>query len=737
MHPDTNNTYFQLAAELVNYTDKHVFLTGKAGTGKTTFLKYIKEHSPKNTVVVAPTGVAAINAGGVTMHSFFQLPFTPYLPSKSSGFEMGEMNYTDRYALLKNIRFNRDKIELLQELELLVIDEVSMLRCDMLDAIDTILRHFRKKDTLPFGGVQVLYIGDLLQLPPVVKDDEWQMMQVYYNSPFFFDAIVLKDAPPLYVELQKIYRQTEQEFIDILNRVRNNEIGERDLHVLNARYQPDFSPGDNKYITLTTHNHKADTVNMQELRRIDGKIHTFKGAIEGEFSDKNLPVEMDLQLKVNAQVMFIKNDVGNERRFFNGKLAIVKKISADEIVVVPPGKPHDELVLEKETWENIRYKFNKDTNSLEEEVIGSYKQYPVRLAWAITIHKSQGLTFQQAIIDAGSSFAAGQVYVALSRCTSLDGIVLLSKISERNIHTDERIANYLRQHVDEERLHSIVRQEKKKYIGNQLLKAFEFRKVIGVIEDLRELALSKKNTGKDAAMALCQQLMVKAEALAKVANKFVPVLAGLVQQAEDTIHTAPLIEKTQNAVRYFTKELHDNILALLGAHIDEIETQKKVKQYLRSLYEIEATIWAYLLKLQALTYEGVTLYPDAEKYVHKARTQAPVSTVKKEKKEAGASLNDTLALFKSKKTIAEIAAFRQLAVSTVEAHLALLIKTGEVALYDVVSEYKARTILKAIKEVGIEGGSTAVKQHLGNEFSYAEIRAVINDMQRKQAVNPA
>lgn len=734
MQSDNSNTYFQLAAELVNYTDRHVFLTGKAGTGKTTFLKYIKEHSPKNAVVVAPTGVAAINAGGVTMHSFFQLPFSPYLPLRSNGFEMGEMNYTDRYTLLKNIRFNKDKIELIQELELLVIDEVSMLRCDMLDAIDTILRHFRKKDTVPFGGVQVLYIGDLLQLPPVVKDDEWQMMQQYYNSPFFFDALVLRESAPLYVELQKIYRQTEQEFIDILNRVRNNEVTPRDLHVLNNRYQPDPTAGDSRYITLTTHNHKADAVNMQELRRIGGKEHVFKGQIEGEFSDKNLPVEIELQLKVGAQVMFIKNDVGNERRFFNGKLATVKRISGDEIVVASPDNIHEELVLEKETWENVRYKFNKETNAVEEEVIGSYKQYPVRLAWAITIHKSQGLTFQQAVIDAGASFAAGQVYVALSRCTSLDGIVLLSKITERNIHTDERIANYLRQYVDEDRLQQIVRQEKKRYLGNQLLKAFDLRKVINAVQELRELVLNKKAVDKVAGMRLCEQLIAKTEALATVANKFIPVLAGLVQQAEDTIHTAPLIERTQNAVRYFTKELHDAILMPLSAYIEETEQQKKVKQYLKVLYEIENDIWSYQLKLQQLSYEGIALCNDV--FVRKERKQAATTaTAKKEKKEAGASLNETLALFKNKKTVAEIATARQLAVSTIEAHLNLLVKTGEIPLRDVIPEYKARTILKAITELEPDAGITAVKQQLGDDFSYFEIRAVMSDMQRKQAVN--
>lgn len=321
----------------------------------------------------------------------------------------------------------------------MIIDEVSMVRCDMLDAIDTILRHFRRQPMLPFGGVQVVYIGDLFQLPPVIPQQEWNILQNYYESPFFFQAKVIKEVPPLYIELKKIYRQNEQYFIDILNRVRNNVPEAADLQELNKRYNPSFNPpAGEKFITLTTHNYKADVINAAALKKLTGKLHVFRAEIKGEFSDKALPTDLNLQLKEGAQVMFIKNDSGNERRYYNGKLAIVKKVTNDEILV-SFNNGEEDLKMEKETWKNIRYSYNKENDHIEEEELGSFVQYPIRLAWAITIHKSQGLTFEKAVIDAGASFAAGQVYVALSRCTSLAGLVLHSRVSPGAIATDERV----------------------------------------------------------------------------------------------------------------------------------------------------------------------------------------------------------------------------------------------------------------------------------------------------------
>ncbi|HEX4849252.1 MAG TPA: helicase, partial [Puia sp.] len=425
-----------------------------------TFLKKIREDAFKNIAVVAPTGVAAINAGGVTMHSFFQLPFRPFIPVRTNAWEQ-QPDAVDEYALIKNIRFGHEKRELLRELDLLVIDEVSMLRADMLDAIDRILRYFRFQPNLPFGGLQVLYIGDLFQLPPVVVRNEWDILREHYKSPFFFDAHVIQQAPPVYLELKKIYRQSDADFIHILNNIRNNQVSYEDLETLHQHYSPSFKPTqEENYITLTTHNSRADLINKQELDKLPGPIFVFEGKIEREFEEKALPAEKILGLKPGAQIMFIKNDKGEDRRYFNGKIGKITRIKGDEIFIGFE-EEKEELLLEKETWKNIRYYFNKEKGKIEEETLGEFTQYPIRLAWAITIHKSQGLTFEKAIIDAGASFAPGQVYVALSRLTSMNGLVLYSRIRPDCIQTDPRIVEFAKTELGEEELQAQFLEEQK------------------------------------------------------------------------------------------------------------------------------------------------------------------------------------------------------------------------------------------------------------------------------------
>ena len=409
---DSSNSLLQQAIAFVNQTSKHVFLTGKAGTGKTTFLKYIQEHSFKKMAVVAPTGVAAINAGGVTIHSFFQLPLGPYLPSLQHNWELFDGRVNNQHSLFKNLRLSSAKRDLLRELDLLVIDEVSMVRADMLDAVDVILRHVRRQPAAAFGGVQVLYIGDLFQLPPVVKNDEWELLKQHYQSPFFFDAKVVQEDPPVYIELKKIYRQSDQGFISILNNIRNNKCSAEDLEKLHHFYKPDFYPaGEAHYITLTSHNEKAEAINRRELAKLPGKTYSYHAEISGEFYDRSYPAEEVISLKVGAQIMFIKNDKGENRRFYNGKIGVIKNVFEEKIYVSFPDET-ETLAVEKETWQNIKYNYNKEKDRIEEEELGTFRQYPIRLAWAITIHKSQGLTFEKAIIDAGASFAPGQVYVA-------------------------------------------------------------------------------------------------------------------------------------------------------------------------------------------------------------------------------------------------------------------------------------------------------------------------------------
>jgi hypothetical protein len=420
-----HNEIFDLAYRFVTETNENIFLTGKAGTGKTTFLKYLKDNSTKNIIVAAPTGVAAINAGGVTLHSLFQLPFHPFLPTKNS-----------REELLAKIRHNRQRQQLLRKMELLVIDEISMVRCDVMDAIDTILKHVRRNYHLPFGGVQLLCIGDLHQLPPVAENHEWNILNEYYESPFFFDSLAVKEQSPLLIELDKIYRQKEESFVRLLNKVRNNHMNADDFEDLHLRYHPTFRPErDEKYITLTSHNKQADQINEQELYKLDAASFTYEATVENDFPENMYPVEFELNLKEGAQVMFLKNDLV-QKRYYNGKIGVVKLLSKDKIIVDCDGT---EIEVGKETWENSRYSLNRADGKLEQETLGTFTQYPLRLAWAITIHKSQGLTFEKVMIDAGAAFSSGQVYVALSRCTSLAGIVLLSKIEPTAIHSNENV----------------------------------------------------------------------------------------------------------------------------------------------------------------------------------------------------------------------------------------------------------------------------------------------------------
>ena len=437
---DISNTSFELAFNFVNYTNASVFLTGKAGTGKTTFLKYVKENTIKNAAIVAPTGVAAINAGGTTIHSFFQLPFTPFIPV-SKGYGAND-NISDKHSLISRLRLNNERKDVMKNLELLIIDEISMVRCDVLDAIDAVLRHVRGQYTRPFGGVQLLFIGDMYQLPPVVKDEEWQLIAAYYKSPYFFNSHVIESQQPVYIELNKIYRQSDSAFVHVLNQVRNNELDQDGHMLLHSRYLPEFNPAkEENYITLTTHNNKADAINFKALNELTGTAQSFGALVEGEFYEKSYPADLNLQLKIGAQVMFIKNDTEKIRRYFNGKIGIINKIDDDKILIKCKDEPVS-IEVRKEKWKNIRYEVDKTSKQIEETAIGSFTQFPLRLAWAITIHKSQGLTFERAIIDAGDAFAPGQVYVALSRCTSLDGMVLHSRISRQSLHSDKRIVEF-------------------------------------------------------------------------------------------------------------------------------------------------------------------------------------------------------------------------------------------------------------------------------------------------------
>ncbi|AXY76747.1 helicase [Paraflavitalea soli] len=729
---DISNEYFQLAVRFVNQTSRHLFLTGKAGTGKTTFLRYIQQNSFKKMAVVAPTGVAAINAGGVTMHSFFQLPFGPFIPIKQGGWQSGGPEVTDQHSLFKNIRFNNAKRELLRELELLVIDEVSMVRADMLDAIDAILRQFRRQPLLPFGGVQVLYIGDLHQLPPVVGNDEWDnILKHHYASPFFFDAQVIKQAPPVYLELKKIYRQNDASFIQILNNLRNNTTSAEDLRQLHNHYYPGFTPEDDEhYITLTSHNYKADKINQYQLAKLPGEIFEFRGEIKGDFNEKALPAEMTLQLKEGAQIMFIKNDKGELRRYFNGKLGIVKAIEKDKIMVSFPNE-EIELELEQETWKNIRYSYNKEKDHIDEEELGTFKQYPIRLAWAITIHKSQGLTFQKAIIDAGESFAPGQVYVALSRLTSMEGLVLYSRIQPHCISTDQRVIAFTSAEMETNELQQALQEERKAFVSRSIVQSFDWTKVTAAwdahFEGYEERQIPDKNRAVIRARAMLAQIMDQQE----VAVKFMRQLEQLVITAEADGYGI-LQQRLQAATSYFILQLEE-VSTKLQQHIDEVKVKQKVKKYVKELQELKLlfqrkkqSVEQAMQIVNALV-KGVQ-GDDLLQMVENQKKAAVIVIQEVEEKVIKPKKGETkiisLQLFKEGKNIAAIAALRGMAVSTIEGHLVQFIATGEINIEDIVPEHKIVPILEALEAAG-GTSSSAAKEKLGEDYSYSEIRAVM------------
>lgn len=439
---DSTNEEFNQALEFIKHTQRLVYLTGKAGTGKTTFLKHLKATSQKNVVVLAPTGVAAINAGGETIHSFFNIRPSLYVPDDPRLRDKAREGDSDRSTIYDHFRYRSEKLEAIRALDLLVIDEVSMVRCDLLDVVDRLLRVYRRRRDLPFGGVQTLLIGDAFQLPPVTKPEDWNILGRFYSSPFFFGSKVLEANKPIYIELKKIYRQKEEEFIGLLNRVRVSEVSQPEMLALNERLDPSFEPdADKGYITLGTHNAQVESINEAKLRALETPLHEFEADVQGEFPERYYPTDRTLRLKVGAQVMFLKNDKG--AGVFNGSIGRVSELDGSRIVVTMPDEKV--VVVQRYVWRNIRYTWDKESHRIKEEELGTFTQSPLRLAWAITVHKSQGLTFERVIADIGSAFASGQVYVALSRCTSFNGLVLKSRIDRSAIKTDPDVLRFAKQ----------------------------------------------------------------------------------------------------------------------------------------------------------------------------------------------------------------------------------------------------------------------------------------------------
>jgi hypothetical protein len=583
---ENTSPYYQLAHDFALFTNRSIFLTGKAGTGKTTFLHRLKKETKKQMAVVAPTGVAAINAGGTTMHSFFQLPFTPFIPTPEG-----------RKNLIEKMKMQGSRRKVLQELELLVIDEISMVRADVLDSVDTILRHVRYRNNEPFGGVQVIFIGDMFQLSPVATDDEWRLLSRYYTSPYFFHSQVILQQQPVYIELDKIFRQTNGDFIQVLNEVRNDCLSDSSLKLLQSRYNPLFvPPSDDTYITLTTHNYKADQINAEELAKIKGRTYTFDATIEGEYPEKSYPTEKTLELKVGAKVMFLKNDTETPRRFFNGKIGVVESVEEDLIQIKCPDD-FEAIELKKAVWENIRYTTNPTTKQIEENELGKFIQYPLRLAWAITIHKSQGLTFDKAVIDAGAAFAPGQVYVALSRCRSLEGMVLLSKINSSSIQNDRQIVEHERNKLSAEILEQQLNESRNMYRSFILMQFFDFKNAVGQISRLINETTEVQSSFNEETLPYLADLLRQAQGMMEIASKFQNQLLGIFEQYP--VDEEHLQSRIAAAIDFFNPKMN-NLLETLRQSPAVSDSRSNAAEYNDGIKMVFANIAQKIFLMKGL-----------------------------------------------------------------------------------------------------------------------------------------
>ena len=744
-----------LVLKFINQTHKSIFLTGKAGTGKTTLLRKIIETTHKQTVVVAPTGIAALNAGGVTIHSQFQLPFAAFIPEFVAKPTFSDrVKFETKDTLVRHFSMNKQKKAVFLSIELLIIDEVSMLRADVLDAMDWTLRSVRKINE-PFGGVQVLFIGDLLQLPPVMKNEEWSELRKYYEGIFFFHSKVIRENPPIYIELSKIYRQTDQQFIDVLNHLRNNEISQRDLEILSQFVNPSFDVESNSgYITLTTHNAKADELNAKSLAKLEGKSRKYSATITGEFPPHLFPLEEELELKVGAQVMFIKNDISFEKNFFNGKMGIVESLSPGEIFV---RFPEENKVIEVETyeWQNIRYVQNENSGEIEETVLGNFEHYPIKLAWAITVHKSQGLTFDKAVLDVSQVFAPGQAYVALSRLRSLAGLVLLSPMKMNGIRNDQHVMNYAKAKAEEPFLLKSLELETRQFIQKQLTDAFQWSELAAKWRS-HEYSYSsigsKTEKAKHASWATRQSATVND--LIDPAQKFITQLQRLFQQPE--IDIMFIQQRMIAAFDYFYKKLDDLVYSTLKKMI-EIQRLKQIKAFYEELEELDEqqvqivlnlkraknlmeavanqreiskeVIWNSEIKNYKITKialinqemrqnKEVMQFDEVEETIPlltKTRTKKVEKTTKK------STIEVTYEMIQEGKSVAQISRLRMLTEDTIYNHLIKLVKAEELEISDILPIERLHQLHRIFEDYEEESLSPLKEKH-GDSFEWGELK---------------
>ena len=653
---------YELAYEYVQHTNRCIFLTGKAGTGKTTFLRRLKQECPKQLTVVAPTGVAAINAEGVTIHSLFQLPPQVFLPTQEA-----------RKQLFSEMQMRAQKQRVLRNLELLVIDEVSMVRSDLLDTIDAVLRHVKHRPNHPFGGVQVLFIGDLFQLSPVAREQEWRLMQPYYEGAYFFQAQVFRELYPVYIELDHVFRQTNSDFIEILNQVRNNALTPQTLQYLNNRYLPDFEPSkqSDHYITLSTHNSKVDAINLREMEALRGKAYTYQAKVQDTFPESMFPMDMALTLKVGARVMFIKNDSSQEKLYYNGKLGVVTALSKDAInVTCEDGTKVD---VHTETWENIRYTADTGSDTIITEVIGTFSHYPLRLAWAITIHKAQGLTFDRVVIDAADAFAAGQVYVALSRCRTLEGIVLHTPIPSRALTNAREVLYFTKNQSDIQSVETMLPAAQTEYMLILLCALYDFRSLI-----TRFAALSRVVKNMDSVQGDVSKFFISCigglEGLQVIAERFQQQLRQIIYHNQSVVHEQ-LENRLTAACGYFLPKLQ---LLLTQIEACPLRTNDRsdasyIKQNITDLYADIARV-IYMMEHIATKPENIikTYFKIRQNFKLVEPKLVVHSAHRKVRSDSTAF--KTLELFYAGFTIAEIAKKRKITIRTVVKHLRVFIE---------------------------------------------------------------
>lgn len=679
----------------------------------------------------------------------FQLPFGGFIPDNSIPQFSGNSKFETKATLRRHFKMSGLKKLVIQNMELLIIDEVSMLRSDLMDAIDFMLQSVRRKNQ-PFGGVQVLFIGDLLQLPPVIRDEEWRVLRSYYKGKFFFHSHVIQQNPPLYIELSKIFRQSDEDFITVLNNLRNNQISQNDIQLLNKFVQPNFDLKANKgYITLTTHNAKADTINSQSLIDLEGKSKAYKALIVDDFPDKIYPLEENLELKVGAQVMFIKNDLSFEKNYFNGKMGLIQSLSDEEILVYFP-EENKTIEVERYEWQNIRYYVNENTKEIEEEVLGTFTHYPIKLAWAITVHKSQGLTFDKAALDVSQVFLPGQAYVALSRLRSLNGLVLLSPLKMNGISSDQDVMEYAGNKATETFLEDSLKNETKIFILNYLKSSFDFS---DLAQEWRNHQFSYNENSelsaksKHAAWARKQTEAI--ETLLNPSKKFIAQLNSLFREEE--VDFKFVFERIEAAYAYFIKPLDALVYEILWK-LEEVIRIKKVKAYydeLSALEEIQIRAVQQLMKARLLietvmkgeTISKEKLSSEAIKYykirkLESIREEFKNSNVtliedevdlerytkkKKPKEPKKSTVQETYELWMQKNSIKEIAAIRKLTTQTIGSHIAKLIETGTIAITDVLPEEKIRQLAEAFKGYK-EETLNGLKEQYGDKFTWDELK---------------